>query len=71
MKVANDSRAPFGMTILAVAFVLVMAIVVVWPRLPNNGDQNTGYASGEAVQSDTVNVLNPVTSPKDDRSARR
>lgn len=69
MKVANDSRAPVGITFLAIAFVVVMALVIVWPR--STGDRTTGYSSGEAVQSDTVNVLNPVTSPKDDRSARR
>ena len=63
MKVANDSRAPFGMTILAVAFVLVMAIVVVWPRLPNNGDQNIPDIVEQAAASSGATAARPGFKP--------
>lgn len=70
MKVANDSKAPLGMALMAVAFVLVMSLALLWPRSP--GNKTTGYSeNGEAVQSDTVNVLNQKTSQRDDRSARQ
>lgn len=69
MKVANDSRAPLGMILMSVAFIFVMALAVLWPKSPDNPTK--GYSEdGTAVQSDTVDVLNPRTSPKDDRSAR-
>lgn len=70
MKVANDSQAPLGMALMGVAFVVVMALAVLWPRTP--ADQSTGYSNdGEPVQSDTVKPFNQLTAPQSDRDARR
>jgi len=66
MKVATDTKAPLGMTLLGVAFVLVMALAFIWPKAP--GDKTAGYVEdGTSVQSDTIS---PKTAAKEDSTAR-
>jgi hypothetical protein len=62
MKVAPTTKAPVGMALLGIAFVLVMALALVWPKSP--GNTTKGYTEdGTAVQSDTIS---PQTAAKDD-----
>ena len=50
------------MALLGIAFVLVMALALVWPKSP--GNTTKGYTEdGTAVQSDTIS---PQTAAKDD-----
>lgn len=62
MKVAPATKAPVGMALLGIAFVMVMALAFIWPKSP--GDKTKGYTDdGIAVQSDTIS---PQAAAKDD-----
>jgi len=66
MKIAPSTFAPAGMAALAIAFIVVMALTLVWPKSP--GNNSTGYSSdGTAVQSDTIS---PQTAAKDGASTK-